>query len=107
METKGQGPRRELGGGQGTGGEGEAEIRPAGRSRRWRPRDGGGEGQCWSWAWGLRRPKDAAGGDLLLALLKPWFVIHTNQKEQRVQREAPPSSILPGQASVGFVEHTC
>lgn len=44
VETKGQGPRSELGAGQGTGGEWEAEIRPAGRSRRWRPRDGGGEG---------------------------------------------------------------
>ena len=87
VKTKGQGARRELGGGWGRGAEGKTEIRSAGIRRRWRPGDGGGERLMW---W-LRCQKDATGGALLLALLQPWCVTHTKQKEQRVQRAAPPS----------------
>lgn len=54
----------------------------------------------------LRRQKDDKGGDLFLALLKPWFVTHMNQKEQRVQGAAPPNQTLPVQPSPGFVAHT-
>lgn len=65
------------------------------------------KGSCRSWALGLRHQKGATGGDLLLTLLWPWFVTHTNQEEHRVQTKPPPSQISAGQPLLGFVAHTC